>query len=140
MNFIAVEFAGPTRLVTVTYGRGVVRHLRVWDVPTGRLLHNFDINDFLQRSQLAISPGGRCLAAYGRGDTVWFFDLQQGKVAAQLPVAAQLTQSPGTCHGITFSPDGRQLAVVVGSTSTLVAFFDLKTGELADQIALVGRT
>ena len=139
----AFEFAGPNRLVTHSSGssgKRFVHRLRVWEVESGRQVHDIPLTDFFQRSHWAISPGGRFVAVYGPQKTIQFFDLLAGVPAGSVALESVLSQSPGPFHGIEFSPDGKQLAVVLGSTNTLLVFLDLATGEIAEQLELGGRS
>lgn len=73
--------------------------VRVFDVPTGRLLHRFDHREPVH--SLAISPDGKTLATGGRAVRLW--DIETGENVGML------TGHLAAIRGLVYSPDGKTL-------------------------------
>lgn len=90
--------------------------VRIWDLTTGAVHSSFKIPERPERFEF--SPDGQCLAAWSRNEavTVELWDLRTGQRRASLSVRVKATMS-----AVTFSPDGRFLAVGAGdATPTMV--------------------
>lgn len=136
----AFEFADPTRLVTLTSGRNgsrFVSHFRVWNVTSGDLIHELSVDRPVLRSAWALSPGGRYVAVHSPGSHIEFYDLGLGDVAGQAQFSRQ---GSNLFQGMSFSPDGSQLAIAMGSLNTRLLFLDLKTGKPIDELEISGKT
>ena len=98
----------------------------LWDVATGRLLHNFEGNRF------AYSPDGTTLAtnATGGGRTVSLWDIKTGTLLHRL------TGHIDSVSYVVYSPDGKTLAS--GSYDESVRLWDVATGTLTNVLALSG--
>ena len=91
-----------------------------WDVVTGRLRHEVKLGEDFTPLGLALHPDGKTMAVsdYGNRNNrnfsgrVLLLERGTGKVVRELP-------TPGApASRVTFSPDGRWLAVAAGSEST----------------------
>jgi WD40 repeat protein len=117
-------------------GAGFDRTVRVWEVPTGKPLRSFrgghvpearDIalfGDLPQASAIALSGGGKALAASGADKTVKIWDVKSGHEAHAL-------RAPGQVRALAFAADGKTLAgseVVRGGPATL-RLWDVPSGQ-----------
>jgi RNA polymerase sigma factor (sigma-70 family) len=103
------------RLLTTGWGPTV----RVWDVPTGKLLHRFDDDKYIP---LAFSPDGKYLitSASMEQTELQLWDVAAGKVLRRF----------GSGDKAVFSPDGKTLAVCPPDGG--LTFWDVATGKEAD--------
>jgi|GEM_PF-1453709 len=94
--------------------------LRLWDVATGREIHQFaDGTDSVWSA--AFSPDGRLLAGSTMSGTVQFWDVATGREIRQL------TDAPTSdVKALAFSPDSQLLAI--GSSTGAVRLRDVATG------------
>jgi WD40 repeat protein/Flp pilus assembly protein TadD len=113
---LSAAFSPDGRLLAGGNYRGRVR---VWEIATGRLLHEFQHHDgsndrgfrthrgatFLRNDvHVAFRPDGRALMAAGRDGQVFIWDLSsEGKLLD--------IQNPGSLQAVQLSPDGRWLLV-----------------------------
>src|SRR5262245_61640995 len=105
--------------------------LTLWNLQTGDKVREIGFpagsgENRLQPESLAISPGGK-YAALVMGRQLGVFDLTTGQPAgnAVLPVV------PSSCEGTAFSPDGKELALVVSAGSGHRLFIvDFSSGRL----------
>jgi hypothetical protein len=128
-----VDFAGPGKLL-VAGKRGAVLHLRVWDAATGKREREFDgpppgAATSLTRDMVAVSPGGAWLAVV-TPESLWLWDLKKGTAAGQRALPWNGANWLFPCRGLSFSPDGRELAALfqVSGQSRLVCW-DVAGGE-----------
>jgi hypothetical protein len=112
--------------------------LKVWDLTTGKLLQTMTADfDTSQRTHLpiAVSPDRKLLAfpptLYGNQIQVW--DIVTGK-----QVSALVSKNPSGILALTFSPDGKQLAVALGQGAPL-SIWDWQAEKLVKTIADAGR-
>ncbi|MCA9155133.1 MAG: hypothetical protein KDA38_10125, partial [Planctomycetales bacterium] len=142
LHLQAFAFSRPDRLVTQTFGAtgGKFRRvLRVWSIPDAKLLHEFDTQHSFTHAQMAISPGGRYLFGIHGANKLHVFDLDNGVIAGHLSLDDVIADRAGVFRGMTFSPDGRQLAFVFSDTNSTIAFLDPATGKQVDSIAMAGK-
>jgi RNA polymerase sigma factor (sigma-70 family) len=115
--------ADGTALVTQSYyGEGSVF---VWDLATGRMLHQFP-GHYEENGAVALSPDGKTLAR-GQGGVIHLHDLGSGKEVRKLMSPLDDTQ------GLAFSPDGTVLAS--GHANTTVLLWDLADGKVRAKFA-----
>ena len=116
----SVAFSPQGDLMATSGEGGIVR---VWAVPGGELLHQVEG----EGGTVVFSPDGRILAeSNGQDRTVHLWDMASGQLLHRLTLAPGL-QHCYSIWSVAFSPDGRELAVVAGSS---VLFFDVTGGEL----------
>jgi WD40 repeat protein/DNA-binding SARP family transcriptional activator len=93
-----VGFSPDSRLIGSAGDDG---YLRIWDIQTGRLVHEF--SDFGPVRDVVFSPDGKFVAgAWPYQDQVRVFRVADGGFVAALPVR--------TVFGLAFSPDSTELA------------------------------
>jgi hypothetical protein len=137
-----VEFVGPDRLLTATQeGRfpnpAAKTEYRVWDIGTGGLVSEFAFDGTASRKWMGISGGGRYVVFQEAQTVIGYrlvaFDFSTGKVAGDVLLQPK-TEPFGQAAGISFSPDGREFAVLwrLGRKPDLwgkVLVFDAATGK-----------
>ncbi|HEX5106476.1 MAG TPA: hypothetical protein VFV87_21805, partial [Pirellulaceae bacterium] len=126
-----LRFGAPHQLISLHNPDWENYVLTVWDLQTGnklkeiRLPHGRGENQ-LRPESLSISPGGRyaCLLI---GKQLGAIDLTTGEPAG----AITLGETPSSCEGTMFSPDGGELAVVVSQGSGHHLYiFDFASGRV----------
>ena len=108
--------------------------IEVWDVPGQKTRHSFGDGEKAYVLGLAFSPDGRTLAvatfAQGGGNvrTVRLRDVGNGKIVKSLSEVPQgdTRTGNGWISALTFSPDGRSLALAAGDRLFL---WDIATGK-----------
>lgn len=95
--------------------------MRLWDVETGRQIHQFSGEGLNTVFAVAISTNGK-QALSGSRDGIRLWDLDAGTIVRQLEFKAATT----SILGITFSPDGKR-AVSAGSDHA-VRLWDIASG------------
>jgi len=98
--------------------------VKVWDVETGRLLHDLDGNTD-KVSDVAFDPDGRWLASIGGNSQLCFWDAATGRKLWSAAV--------GNCSfSVAFSLDGKLVAVDASvrysGEGSRVTIFDVETG------------
>jgi dipeptidyl aminopeptidase/acylaminoacyl peptidase len=92
--------------------------VRLWDYATGRELHSLQGQRYWAESA-AFSPDGRRLAS-GAGSVTHLWDVGSGQLVRTFP-------QQGPIYYVTFSADGRTLAVASGDR--LVRLWEVETGQ-----------
>jgi hypothetical protein len=132
-----IDFAGD-RLLTARQNGGTSWTFQTWEAATGKSLLSFTPTGRvtrLSRDAQAISPGGAYLALASR-DTLWVCELQGGTTVGE---RALPKWEPGrfyTCRGLSFSPDGGELAGVffANGTQPHLVCWDVATGEVVSDV------
>jgi WD40 repeat protein len=102
------------------------RRVRIWDIPTGRLIHEFQRPQSAGRF-VALSPDGSTLASSGEGKAIALWDVRTGRLLRQLAGHPHPPQSAA------FSADGRTL--VSGADYRTVKVWDVESGRLLATLA-----
>jgi len=97
---VALSPDGRILATGVLYGKEV----RLWEAATGRAMQTLNTEGTTWGQPVAFSPDGRSLATAFRGTAVRLWDTR-----ALLPIAT--LQGPSQPHALTFSEDGKTLAV-----------------------------
>jgi len=109
-----LDFAGPGKLLTGRFG-GDRTTFRLYDVATGKPEREFVTGTVGGHvaDAVAVSPGGAYLALVDR-ENLQVYDLKTGAAVGQRPVPKEvgLGPRPLKCLGLSFSPDGSELAGV----------------------------
>lgn len=111
-----IEFVGKGRVLTVKEIREdnkPRRYWQVWDAATGKEVTRIQTQLEYSPKWTAISPGGRHVVIQdtgGAGYFLHFWDLTTGKKAGLIPLQEK-TALWGQCASLTFSPDGKELAL-----------------------------
>jgi hypothetical protein len=117
------DFAGPGQLMSfspVNGKGGIDLVMKIWDIKKGSLVSTTGAPAHYDPKLRAFSPGRRFIALMSREyDRVMLYDLQGGHRAGELPLPAG-----AKCLGLSFSPDGKQLAglFTVGNTTRILAW------------------
>ena len=100
-------FSGPGRVVAGHMSKEGYR-IGVWDIATGKRLHELMTGRApVQERNHDLSPGGRYLAVAVPPAALEILDLETGEAAARMEL-------PGGVGGMRFSPDGSELAAMIG--------------------------
>jgi len=121
----------------IATGGSVIRDIAISSVAEKRIVRKYTV-DSGNVNAVAFSPDGRYLAS-GRGfmanrkhnKSVQIWNIQQGKLIARLQGPAGPEMNENDVLALTFSPDGRSLAVgyITQFQGDSVHLFDLETGE-----------
>lgn len=91
---------------------------------------NIDLPVDVDDNSLAISPGGKYLAALqANGNQMLFVDLDGRKVAKSLDLGKPASAFWYNAKAASFSPDGTELALLLESGPLELVLFDLATGK-----------
>jgi hypothetical protein len=139
-----IDFAGPGTLLTANR-IGSALQLQVWDADSGRRVREVRVDKPVRgsghvRDTLAISPGGAYLAL-AVADTLWVYDLKTGQVIGERPLREDFGKRPMDCRGLTFSPDGSELAGIFwGGPRGSVFCWDMARGDFVCEAPLPAGT
>jgi RNA polymerase sigma factor (sigma-70 family) len=104
--------------------------IRLWDIATGRLMHQLLQGGSDTVTSIALSPDGRMLASGGFDRAVHIWDIASGKLRSQSMGHTDLVRC------VAFSPDGRTLAS--GGFDDKVKLWDAATGKELATLGGVG--
>ncbi len=132
------DFAGKGQLLTVKQIRDVkkndIRRLwEVWDIKTGKQLTSIQFQLEYDVRWISFSPGRKYLVmeeSTNDGYSFLIWDLATGKLAGKVPLQTRKEQF-GICGGISFSPDGKEAALLwkLGeSVPAKIMRFDIEKG------------
>lgn len=119
-------------------GANTKSNLKRWDLTTGKLLNEKQIDPFMfDNSQNKISPGGKYLITLGTklgsvDKYLVVYDLESLEPIRQTPLLEILSLKDkfSTFLEMDFSPDGKEIAFLVSdSNGTSIWILDLKTGQ-----------
>ncbi|MDY3554341.1 sigma-70 family RNA polymerase sigma factor [Gemmata sp. JC717] len=96
----------------------------VWELATGRLIHQFP-GHYDENRAVALSPDGKTLAL-GQDKAIRFYDLASGKEVRSW------TSSVGDAYYLAFSPDGKVLASAHGGGAVLL--WDVAKGRVRTRL------
>jgi RNA polymerase sigma factor (sigma-70 family) len=116
----AVAFAPDGRTLAAGGGAGKEggsEKLRLWDLSTGRLLHELG-SHYPAVESIAFSPDGKVIASAGHGGKLFLWESATGQLLAQVWAYGQ---------AIAFAPDGKSLASA-GNDAT-IRLWDVPTGK-----------
>src|SRR5262249_17402663 len=99
----------------------------LWDVNTGRPLHQFKARTY--DCSFALSPDAKTLAVGDRSkdQTIWLWDVTSGKELRRLH------GHRGWVPSVAFSPDSKTLAA--GDSEGIVRLWDVNAGKMIRQMA-----
>jgi hypothetical protein len=141
-----VDFAGKGQLLTVKEIRNVTKvdFRRLWEVreiESGKLLTSIQFQLEYDIRWISFSPGRKYLVmeeSNNDGYTFMMWDLATGKLAGKIPLQTRAEQF-GVCGGISFSPDGKEAALLWalgGKTLAKIMRFDIEKGVKKGEHAL----
>jgi hypothetical protein len=131
-----IEFAGPDKLL---FARLALRQMsvKVFDVATGIQEREFQTaRPMGGRDSIAISPGGAYLALAER-ENLDVYEIKTGTLVGQRSFTKANALAPGACHGLSFSPDGSELAgLFFGTNGAQLICWDAIKGDLVSENAV----
>ncbi len=128
-----LEFAGTDGLL-IGRRNGANMTVKVIDPASGRDEHEFTTpRPSGGRDAVAVSPGGAYLALIDR-ENLQVYEVKTGALAGQRPVPKAARGGLLTCRGLSFSPDGGELAALLfgGAQAQLVCWDAAKGDVLLD--------
>ncbi len=118
-----LAFAGRDRLIAVERTAGDKPNVYLWSLPSGTPERSFVLENRVDSGTIALSPAGRYLAYFvsqirEKTFKLHVVDLETGEVAGEIPLSRYMPKSGiSRCEGLAFSPDGTELAGIVGGLS-----------------------
>jgi hypothetical protein len=132
-----LDFAGPDTLLA---GRraGAGMTVKVIDVKTGKEEHEFTTpRPWGGRDAVAVSPGGAYLAVIDR-ENLQVFEVKSGLQFGQRPLPKGAGGAVPVCHGLSFSPDGGELAALFSTAAGQLQLvcWDAARGEVVSDMSV----
>jgi hypothetical protein len=123
-------FAGPDQLL-IGRRSGVNLTVKVFDAATGKEEREFPTpRPWGGNDALAVSPGGAYLAVVDRAD-LKVFDVKTGQQVGQRPMPKGPNGASLVCRGLSFSPDGSELAgLFAGIAGMQLTCWDADKGDV----------
>lgn len=122
-----VAFSPDGRLLA---SAGMDASVRMWDLPSGRLLHDLNGHERAVRA-VAFSPDGSLLASGGNDKAVLLWDPATGRHVRTLMIPRRLVKT------VTFTSDGRLLAAATATGAVLL--WDPTNGALLHEFRRPGQ-
>ncbi len=131
-----IEFAGPDKLL-LGHRSGQKTSVIVFDVATGMQEREFQTaRPTGGRDSFAISPGGAYLALAER-ENLDVYEIKTGTLVGQRSFTKANALAPGVCHGLSFSPDGGELAgLFFGTNGAQLICWDALKGDVVSENAI----
>jgi WD40 repeat protein len=111
--------------------------MKVWQLPEGKLLSTVKLGDQWGMAERgSVSPGGKYVAVLDHitERVIKLYDTATGAAAGEI---RPTSKSYAEMKQLAFSPDGQQLAALLeGSRSTGIVFFNLSDGKQTDLIEI----
>lgn len=138
-NLTSFEFAGPKRLVGLTFFGEVI----AWSAETLDVQFKTKLVSGASNQSLAISPGGKFLAVFAGGNKLVVGDLDSGKPAGELVMGSvwDNNASPSVL-AMEFSPDGQELAAlfdVPGAKGSNLVVWDVGSARTISSLTFTGQ-
>ncbi|HEX5271993.1 MAG TPA: hypothetical protein VFW33_15960, partial [Gemmataceae bacterium] len=124
------EFAGPGKLLVGRHN-GNNMTVKVCDAATGQQEREFNTpRPAAAHDAVAVSPGGTYLAVIDH-QNLHVFDVKTGTSAGECPLPKARPGTLLSCHGLSYSPDGGELAGLFSVANQLrVVCWDAARGEV----------
>ncbi len=137
-----VRFLPGHRLLVARWGLPDMGKIDVsiWNAATANRMSGFTVekgpNFRLQSGGVAISPSGK-YGVFVCGMNVFVYDLTTGESAGRVDLDARVHITSHLCQGIAFSPDSKQLAVLLQTNLTTELFrLDFASGAVLGQVTV----
>ncbi|MAG93080.1 MAG: hypothetical protein CMJ48_04960 [Planctomycetaceae bacterium] len=137
VHLFGIAMPRPDLLVAgTTFGKN--RH-QIWEIPSGQPIQDIDLGWGGSYSAPAFSPGGKYLAVSRRGDhrheVITIYDLDSVFPAGELSLPDYDIGWKLSITGLTFSPDGKELAASLdGWSCSKLIVWSMDDGSIVDHM------